>query len=287
MRVNWGTLFNPVLFIASDEIDKVINDFDEYKPYTFKEDNYLCDHYILRHCDCLLISNSTFSFTAAMLNETCEVFLRPDFGQQKMVLFDPWDSKPSLDVSQVADSTAPPSDLLKLHLGCGGIHLDGYVNMDILKRDPVVDLVGDIRDLPFADNSVEIIETYHTFEHLPVCLQANVDNRWGKKYEALIIVLEEWKRVLKKDGQLIIEMPDFDKVVEEYRTATEEQKEELLLSIYGSFRNNDQSDYHRWGANKHRLRYMLEKAGFRYIRFCEPQDYHAETSPCLRVEAVK
>jgi len=32
---------------------------------------------------------------------------------------------------------------------------------------------------------------------------------------------------------------------------------------------------------------MLEKAGFRDIKFTEPQDYHAKDTPCLRVEAVK
>ena len=284
LEENWNNLFNPVLFVASDELDKVVNNFKKYKPYAFEEDNFLCDHYVLRHCDCLLISNSTFSFTAAMLNETCHEFLRPDFEQKKMVHFDPWDSKPTLDVSQ--SSMIPPTELLKLHLGCGEIPLDGYVNMDV-RKTPAVDLIGDIRELPFADDSVETIETYHTFEHLPVCLQTSVDAVYGEKYGALIEVLKEWRRVLKINGLLVIEMPDFDKVLEEYQSATEERKEELLLSIYGSFRNNDDSDYHRWGANEHRWRYMLEKAGFRYIKFCEPQDYHTKTSPCLRVEAVK
>lgn len=283
LKENWDELYNPVLFIASDEIDKVVSDFDEYKPQCFKEDNFLCDHYLLRHCDCLLISNSTFSFTAAMLNETGSVFLRPDFGQKKMIPFDPWDSKPSLDISQVATLTGQP---LKLHLGCGRMRLDGYVNMDIIKT-PAVDVVGDTRELPYADNSVDIIESYHVIEHFPVCLQANLNSAYGEKYAALIQVLEEWKRVLKKDGLLVIEMPDLDKVVEEYRTADESRKEELLLSIYGSFRNNNDNDYHRWGANEYRLRYMLEKAGFRNITFCEPQDYHVKTSPCLRVEAIK
>jgi len=283
LEENWDGLYNPILFIASDEIDKVVGDFKKYKPHTFEEDNFLCDHYVLRHCDCLLISNSTFSFTAAMLNEKGKLFLRPDFGQKKMIPFDPWDSEPTLDVSQVATSTDYP---LKLHLGCGNIHKDGYVNMDV-QGISAVDLIGDIRELPFADDSVEIIETYHTFEHLPVCLQANVDSAYGEKYAALIDVLREWRRVLKIGCRLVIEMPDLDKVLNEYIVATEERKEELLLSIYGSFRNNDESDYHRWGAGKSRLRYILEKAGFRDIEFSEPQDYHAKTSPCLRVEAVK
>lgn len=97
LRDNWKKFDNPVLFIASDEIDNVIEDFREYKPNAFPAGaNYLYDYYTLSHCDCLLISNSTFSFTAAMLNKQGKEFYRPDFEQKKIVSFDPWNSEPLL-----------------------------------------------------------------------------------------------------------------------------------------------------------------------------------------------
>lgn len=300
LKENWDKLDDPVLFIASDEIDTVINDFKDYKPNAFPGDNFLCDHYVLQNCDVLLISNSTFSFTAAMLNvrygdaptDKCEPAIwcfRPDFQQKGLVTFDPWDADPKGAVFPVDEPKAdcvPLEGPIKLHLGCGGIHKDGYVNMDCIKT-PAVDVMGDIRQLPYQNDSVGIIECYHTLEHLPVCLQAFVNSDFGEKYADLIAVLKEWNRVLKRDGQLVIEMPDFDTVVEDYLTADETRKEELLLSIFGSFRNNNEMDYHRWGANPYRLRYILEKAGFRNIEFKKPQDYHVATSPCLRVEAIK
>lgn len=282
LEENWSKLKNPILFLASDEIDNVIEEFKKYKPNAFRDGNYLCDHYALRHCDYLLISNSTFSFTAAMLNEQSPHCYRPDFERQELASFDPWDSEPSLSVSH----RQIESGSVKLHLGCGTVHLDGYVNMDVVET-PAVDLLGDIRQLPYEDNSIEVIESYHVLEHMPVCLHANIDSNYGPKYGALISVLEEWRRVLKENGRLVIEMPDLDRVVEEYRTADEAKKEELLLSIYGSWRNENDADHHRWGANETRLRYILEKAGFRNIEFKEPQDYHVQTSPCLRVEAIK
>lgn len=98
LRDNWKKFDNPVLFIASDEIDNVIEEFREYKPHAYSAGaNFLYDFYTLSHCDYLLISNSTFSFTAAMLNEKGKEFHRPDFEKEKMVSFDPWDSKPLLE----------------------------------------------------------------------------------------------------------------------------------------------------------------------------------------------
>lgn len=98
LKQNWDGLDNPILFLASDEIDNVIEEFREYKPNAYPAGaNFLYDYYTLSHCKILLISNSTFSFTAAMLNEEGEDFYRPDFEQKKMVSFNPWNSKPLLE----------------------------------------------------------------------------------------------------------------------------------------------------------------------------------------------
>lgn len=94
---NWGKFDKPILFLASDEIDNIINDFRKYNPIAYPAGaNFLYDFYTLSQCDCLLISNSTFSFTAAMLNEKGE-FHRPDFEQKEIVSFDPWNAKPLLE----------------------------------------------------------------------------------------------------------------------------------------------------------------------------------------------
>jgi|GEM_PF-981914 methyltransferase, FkbM family len=99
----WETLDEPVLFIASDEIETVVGDFADYNPITVKdlgvempEAPFYPDFYILSQCDVLAISNSTFSFTAAMLNERCKFFFRPNLRKQKMIAFDPWNSEPLL-----------------------------------------------------------------------------------------------------------------------------------------------------------------------------------------------
>jgi len=176
---------------------------------------------------------------------------------------------------------------IKLHLGCGNIKKEGYINIDAIKTR-ATDLIWDVtKKLPFEDNSVERIECYHLLEHLPVCLMANIKYSYGQKYEQIIRFLKEWRRVLKPNGKLVIEVPNFDMLVEEYGKADDDRKEEILVYIYGGFRNENIYDIHRWGINKYRLMYILQKVGFREIEFKKAKDYHAKFCPCLRVECIK
>eukprot|EP00162_Nutomonas_longa_P011954 comp20831_c0_seq1/m.43138 comp20831_c0_seq1/g.43138 ORF comp20831_c0_seq1/g.43138 comp20831_c0_seq1/m.43138 type:complete len:387 (+) comp20831_c0_seq1:182-1342(+) len=106
----WHTLDKPVLFVATDDpTGAVVRDFDQFHPETLAtlgatmpEDmrhlkaDFYPDFYILSQCDMLAISNSTFSFAAALMNERPNtVFLRPhaDLG---LIAFDPWTSQPIL-----------------------------------------------------------------------------------------------------------------------------------------------------------------------------------------------
>jgi FkbM family methyltransferase len=105
----WGSLEQPVLFIASDEIDKVIGDFREYNPITSKdlgielpEAPFYPDFYLLSQCDIVAISNSSFSFAACMLNEEGKLFVRPHLFQEKLIPFEPWNDYPILRESQIA-----------------------------------------------------------------------------------------------------------------------------------------------------------------------------------------
>lgn len=155
---------------------------------------------------------------------------------------------------------------LKLHVGCGDKHFEGYINVD-LRKTKATDVVCDIRELPYPDNSVELIETYHVIEHLP------------RHY--LPKTLRAWYRILKPGGKLIIECPDFDEDVKEYM----EGNEKRLDSIFGLQRFF--GDAHMFGYNFRRLERLLKTSGFKDIWKKEPQDSHAKHEPCLRVECVK
>ncbi|MBW4519213.1 MAG: alpha-1,2-fucosyltransferase [Scytolyngbya sp. HA4215-MV1] len=110
LRTIWHKLDDPVLFICSDELEKVLPEFSEFKPITWKDlpielpeqmknqkIEFYIDFFVLSNCNVLGISNSIFSFSAAMLNNQSKLFIRPhwDFST-KFTTFDPWNSEPLL-----------------------------------------------------------------------------------------------------------------------------------------------------------------------------------------------
>jgi hypothetical protein len=54
------------------------------------------DWYLLTQCDLLALSNSTFSYSAALMNESGRLFVRPTLPDGTLERFDPWDSEPLL-----------------------------------------------------------------------------------------------------------------------------------------------------------------------------------------------
>ena len=91
---------------------------------------------------------------------------------------------------------------VKLHLGCGNRHLDGYIHID-LDTYPHIDYVQDIRELPmFMDETVDLIYSCGAIQYFD--------------RDEVKIVLKEWRRVLKKNGILRISVPDFESIVKVY-----------------------------------------------------------------------
>lgn len=66
----------------------------------------MTDHAVLRVADVLLIANSTFSFTAAMLNTRATGCHRPDPGAGRLVPFDPWAAPVLLDAPWLLEAPA-------------------------------------------------------------------------------------------------------------------------------------------------------------------------------------
>jgi predicted SAM-dependent methyltransferase len=90
---------------------------------------------------------------------------------------------------------------LRLHLGCGETHLEGYVNIDYPQDRHAVmrtkaDICAEIKQLRFPDNSVDEIRLHHVFEHF-------------NRVEALGLLVR-WHRWLRTGGVLHIETPDLE-----------------------------------------------------------------------------
>lgn len=119
LEENWDRLDNPALFIASED-PKDIEDFRRYRPSCtsdfinlkaerYTSYNYLrCDldnplpasmdwfpdWYVLNHCDVLLFGESTFSFTAALLNPSLREAWRSRLSLQSFEKINPWNTEP-------------------------------------------------------------------------------------------------------------------------------------------------------------------------------------------------
>lgn len=165
---------------------------------------------------------------------------------------------------------------MKLHLGCGSVYLYGYTNVDavgmlakdnpelvekngttfenyykydfgLAGRDAVVDVLADIRDMPFENSSFDEVVMLHVLEHFP-------------KYE-LKCVLGEINRVLRYGGSFIVGVPDTignAKLLLEAKTPKEEEWAIRLLE--GT--QTSQYRHHYCSYTNRSLRRTLAKHNF-------------------------
>lgn len=137
---------------------------------------------------------------------------------------------------------------MKLHLGCGNKHIEGFVNVDA--RDLAgVDLVDEISLLgKFKENSVELIYASHVLEHT------------GRL--TYMQPLQRWYDVLKPGGTLRIAVPDIGKVAEHYMKFGNLK---LLRGFLWGGQNYPQN-FHYMGWDFSCLKEDLEAVGFKNVR---------------------
>ena len=163
---------------------------------------------------------------------------------------------------------------LRLHLGCGEGHFDGYINIDYPPSDHTVqrksgaDIFADIMMLQFPEQVVDEIRLHHVFEHF---------NR--ARALALCIKWHEW---LKVGGILHIETPDLMGSTRQlcsdlpYKT-----KQAIVRHLFGSHEAHWAYHYDGWYAEKFQL--VLSQFGFSV----ECRSWQWEQEPYLsNVDAV-
>ncbi len=136
-------------------------------------------------------------------------------------------------------------DNLRLHLGCGPLRLEGWINIDNVAY-PGVDLVTDIRE-GLAYEGVRFVYAEHFIEHLA--------------YDDALQLMVECRRVLGADGVLRLSTPNLDWVwASHYRR----ELPTTDLQLFGCFSLN--LAFHGWGHqflwNFGTLQATLVDAGF-------------------------
>ncbi len=164
---------------------------------------------------------------------------------------------------------------LRLNLGCGQHPIKGSVNIDLYSDH--ADQKLDVLDLAsYANDSVDLIENHHLFEHL-----SYEDGRRG---------LHEWRRILKQGGRLILTCPNFSRVAALW--TFQSLKLSLGIPVDRSYTERmvfgPQSNpgmFHRAGYDHISLRKLIESVGYRIEHIHTP--YPIRPTPSMLVIAQK
>lgn len=160
-----------------------------------------------------------------------------------------------------------------LHIGSGKIRWPQWVNVDF--DDARADVNANVMNLPFSANHADRVCGVHIFEHL---------YRWDVED-----ALEEWRRVLKPGGKLILELPCMDKVINHifraFSAGVSPSPVMSWLPIWGDPKYQRPEMLHRWGYFKGDMVKLLTDAGFEQVTDEEPR-YHFKDRD-MRFTAVK
>lgn len=157
--------------------------------------------------------------------------------------------------------------MIRLNVGSGDKYWPNAINVD---AHGDVDVMGDLKTLPFDDAYADEIHAIHCLEHL------------HRKDAGTAVA--DWARVLKPGGRLAIEVPCVDKIA---KLIVEGEKNIHLtvMGLYGDPRDPKPDMMHKWGYTKGELADLLREAGFKDVVVKEPI-YHIQARD-MRVEGVK
>jgi len=137
---------------------------------------------------------------------------------------------------------------VRLNLGCGEKPLPGFVNIDA-RELPGVDVVADVRRLPYEPGTVAEISTAHLVEHF-------------RTHHFATVVLPYWTSLLRQDGVLRIICPNGEELLRQV-SRDELSVEDFRTVMFGLQDYSD--DDHLSMYSPDLLRPILESAGFQKV----------------------
>jgi SAM-dependent methyltransferase len=174
------------------------------------------------------------------------------------------------------------SQNLRLHLGCGPVHIPGFVNIDIAPAPMAMNVLW---GMPFEDGQAEIVYLSHLLEHL----------FYPRDVMAL---LKELFRVLKPGGMIRVVVPDMARCVQAYQAQDHaffdarrahfswwpenaSMLENFLTYAGVGAEPGFLFESHKYGYDLATLAKALAGAGFQRV---ERSAYQQSAHPALRVE---
>jgi spore maturation protein CgeB/tetratricopeptide (TPR) repeat protein len=133
---------------------------------------------------------------------------------------------------------------VRLNLGCGDDHREGYINVDLRPRKGV-GLVADAASCPFRDRIATEILANDILEHFP--------------RDRINQVLSEWRRLLMKGGTLKVQCPDLRELARGL-VLNRLPVQEFSRRVYGG--QDYEGNYHFAGFDLPDLKRRLRSLGF-------------------------
>lgn len=101
-------------------------------------------------------------------------------------------------------------------------------------------------------------------------------------------MLKEWRRVLKPEARIVLELPCMDKVFK-YMSDRIANREPMhahmsILALWGDPKHERLEMCHRWGYTKAEIRDVMREAGFKGVETLDPR-YHVRARD-MRVEGI-
>jgi predicted SAM-dependent methyltransferase len=142
-----------------------------------------------------------------------------------------------------------------IHLGCGEKRLPGFVNVDA-RESAYTDLVCDINNLPFEDNSVDLFYMCHSLEHIPI---------YGVQP-----LLKKLHSMLRPSGLIYISVPDFA-ILSSLYLSNRVPLASIVRAIHGG--QEYPGNTHYMSYDRQLLQAILQGSGFSEIRHYNPEDF--------------
>jgi len=181
---------------------------------------------------------------------------------------------------------------LRLHVGCGTVYLEGYVNLDLevpgysflaserpdlmaLNRTTVERYYKNEESRSTLEQPSQrpqycVVDRYAAIDALPYAPGSVDEIRSVQVLEHLEMkrvpeVLHHWHGLLKPGGVAHVDVPDFEETARQLLAQPDEpSKDWYYRLIYGSQKNAHA--FHRNGFSPARLERLLRETGFREVR---------------------
>lgn len=192
-----------------------------------------------------------------------------------------------------------------LHLGCGPVYLEGWINVDVYQKGYTY-LASERKDLleynkttldryyeyPFGKRQGDsvVVDRYLDLTKVPYPFEENTVNKIlivgaleHFSRDEGIKLLKEWHRILVGGGVLLISIPNLIETFKLLESAkTVEEMNWAIRLIYGSQKN--EFSFHKWGYTFETLSNLCKSVGFKAV---EKIDLIKHDYPMLIVRSSK